>query len=186
MTFMYASRWIMASAISNRSLLYFPVVRVLDVLIARGMLESACACCMAFGTMALLFLSGVNVVPALPVEAMKAMAAAILFGLGMGFINGLVALVWPLWGTAYSLLVILVYLLSGVLFVPDELPEPVRQALSWNPVLHGAEWMRIAYFPSYHSRTLDKTFLVAAGVGTTFLALVLERYGRRLLLSRGV
>lgn len=183
MTFMYASRWIMFSVVMNKSLLYFPIVRLADVLIARGILESACACCMALGVMGFLFLVGIDVIPAIPAEAMKAMGAAILLGLGMGFINGIVAVVWPLWATGYSLILIGLYILSGVLYVPDELPEKARQILAWNPVLHSAEWMRVAYFPSYHSRTLDKTFLISFGSGALFLALVLERYGRRLLLT---
>ncbi len=181
MAFIYASRWIMLSVIGNRTLLGFPVVKLVDILIARGILEGLASCCMVLVLLAIMAAAGIDIRPVSSPEAMKAMAAAILLGLGLGFINGVIAMVYPLWATAYSLVIIVLYLSSGVLFIPDGLPEPVRYIVSFNPVLHSIEWIRSAYYGAYVSRTLDKSYLLSFGIGSVFISLVAMRLGQKLL-----
>jgi ABC-type polysaccharide/polyol phosphate export systems, permease component len=48
---------------------------------------------------------------------------------------------------------------SGILFVPDALPEQVRYYLSFNPLLQMIEWMRVAYYPDYPTLVLDKAYI---------------------------
>lgn len=181
MAFIYASRWIMLSVVANKPLLGFPIVKLLDVLIARGILETLASCCMVLVLLAVLSAAGIDVRPVSSPEAMKAMAAAMLLGIGLGFVNGLIAVVYPLWVTAYALTIILIYMTSGVLFIPDALPEIGRYVVSFNPVLHAVEWMRVAYYGAYSSRTLDKTYLLSFGVGCLFVSLVTMRFGQKIL-----
>ncbi|MGA0595803.1 ABC transporter permease [Enterovirga sp. CN4-39] len=180
-SFMYASRWIMLSAIGNKPLLYFPIVKLIDVLVARALLEAAAACVMTVALFAAMASMGFYTPPASIVGIMQAMGASILLGVGCGMVNGVVALGFPLWATGYQLLLVIIYLLSGVVFVVDDLPEIAREILAWNPVLHGVEWMKSAYF-GVHTRTLDRQYMLSFGASTLFIALLLERYvGRRLM-----
>lgn len=181
MAFIYASRWIMLSTVMNRSLLSFPVVKLSDILIARCLLEILSSCLMCAILFVVLFALGLDVTPASSSEVSKAIGAALLLGAGVGFLNGLITVVFPLWVTGYSLVIILIYMLSGVLFVPDSLPEVAREIVAWNPVLHAVEWMRVAYYGAYTSRTLDKTYLLGFGFGSIFLSLVALRFGQRIL-----
>ncbi len=183
MAFIYASRWIMLSVILNQPLLGLPVVKVTDIIVARSILEAAAACCMAAVILASLWLLNISIMPRDVVGASQAMAGAILLGVGVGSFNALIARIAPMWATGYSLLTIVFYIGSGVLFVPDSLPEIARQILSWNPVLHGAEWMRVAYYDAYTSRTLDKTYFIGSGVVWLFLGLACERLIRGRLLQ---
>jgi capsular polysaccharide transport system permease protein len=183
MAFIYASRWIMLSTVMNKSLLSFPVVKLFDILIARCILEVLSSCLMCILLLVILSSIGIDVMPASSSEALKAMSAALLLGAGVGFLNGLLTVVLPLWVTGYALVTIIIYMLSGVLFVPDSLPEIGREIVAWNPVLHSVEWMRVAYYGTYTSRTLDKTYLLSFGFGSVFLSLVALRFGQRFLLT---
>ena len=72
---------------------------------------------------------------------------------------------------------------SGVLFVPDALPEIARVPLSYNPVLHVVEWMRSAYYEGYGANILSRTYVLTWGATMLFLGLVLERLVRGRLLQ---
>ena len=181
MAFIYSSRWIMLSAVMNKPLLGFPLVKLFDVLFARSILETLCSCLMVIVLAAVLTACGIDVRPRSSPDAFKAMAAAMLLGIGIGFVNGLLALLAPLWVTGYALLIIVIYMTSGVLFVPEALPEQARYVLSFNPILHAVEWMREAYY-GVHSRTLDKTYLLGFGSISLFIGLVSMRFGRAFLL----
>jgi capsular polysaccharide transport system permease protein len=179
MSFIYASRWIMLSVVTNRSLMGFPVVRLFDILVARALLEVAASCCMVLALISIFMAAGIDPRPVSSLEALKALGAALLLGIGFGCTNGVIAAVYPLWATAYALFTIIFYIISGILFVPDHMPEAARQALSLNPLLHTVEWMRTAYYGSYTSRTLDKLYVLGWGFGTLCLSLAFMRFGRR-------
>lgn len=181
MSFIYASRWIMMSAVTNKSLMGFPVVKFFDVLLARAILEAGAAVCMVGSLVGIFYIFGIDPIPAFPVSALKAMSAAVLLGVGLGIINGVIAAVLPLWVTGYALLTIVFYLLSGIMFIPDQMPEAARAALAWNPLVHAVEWMRAAYYGGYTSRTLDTNYLLGWGFGTVFFGLLCVRYGRRFI-----
>lgn len=78
---------------------------------------------------------------------------------------------------------IVVYISSGTLFVASALPEKVAYILSWNPVFHAVEWMRLAYFPGYSDKWLDRSYIISFGVLALFLGLLLERTFRMRMLE---
>lgn len=184
MTFMYMSRFTMLSLILNRPLLVYPAIKVLDILLARTLLEILSACCTVIVLLTLFWLFGIDFMPPDPVEATYALGAAMLIGAGFGIINGVFAMAVPTWVTGYSLLTIALYILSGIAFVPDALPETPRYLLSFLPTLQTVEWMRSAYYEGY-STILDKTYTISCGVVIIFIGLLVERMVRgHLLINR--
>jgi capsular polysaccharide transport system permease protein len=175
MAFNYISRWTMLGMLFDRPLLAFPIVTVVDLLLARVFLEILGSCLTAISLLLILWLGGIDFMPRDIVQAGFAYGAAILLGAGMGIINAIIATAFPAWFTGYILVMIVLYAASGILFVPDSLPEIARFYLSFNPVLHAVEWMRSAYYPGYGSLVLDKTYLLAWGACTIFGGLALER-----------
>ncbi len=117
------------------------------------------------------------------VQAVLAMSTTMLLGLGIGIINAVVVMAFPGWIVGYVLLFIVLYMTSGILFMPAAVPEIVQKILAFNPTLHIVEWMREAYFEGYVSPVLDKTYLVSWGVGSLFIGLALERLIRGKLLQ---
>lgn len=184
MTFSYMSRFTMLSLIMNRPLLVFPAIKVLDILLARAILELLGSCCTVIFLLVIFWAYGIDFMPPDPTEAAFALGAAMLLGIGFGIVNGIIAMAVPTWVTGYMLITVVMYGISGILFVVDALPETLRYYLSFNPSLQTVEWMRSAYYEDYSS-VLDKPYTIGCGVVSIFLGLMLERLVRgHLLINR--
>jgi capsular polysaccharide transport system permease protein len=179
----YVSRFIMISVFTTRPLLAFPAVKIIDTLIAAAILETLATCCVTLTLIIIGWLAGINVVPNDPIEASYALGAAVLLGVGAGILNGVIALAVPFWMTGYALLIILLWMTAGIFFVPDSLPEVLREPLSWQPVLQTVEWMRSAYYDGYGGVLLDRRYVLGVGAGMIFFGLMLERAVRGHLLA---
>jgi capsular polysaccharide transport system permease protein len=183
MSFSYMSRFTMISLVMNKPLLNFPAVKMFDVLMGRGILELLCSCLVAILLLTILWLGGVDVAPQNLVQAAYALGASLLLGLGFGVINAVIAVGMPSWLTGYSLVIVLVWITSGIMFVPDALPESLKEIVALNPLLHGVEWMRSAYYEAYSTNVLDKAYILCWGAGSLAVGLVSERFLRGFLLK---
>jgi capsular polysaccharide transport system permease protein len=126
---------------------------------------------------------GIDFMPRDFVQASLALLAMMLLGLAFGIINGIIAAAFPFWVTGYALVMIITWAASGVLFVPDALPEVIRTPLSYLPMLQGVEWMRSAYYDGYGAAMLDKIYLIYFALVTLFVGLGLERLVRGKMLG---
>ena len=128
-------------------------------------------------------LQALDVVPRSIVELAYAFGATVLLGLGLGLLNGVIALAFPPWFTGYSLIVITTWTTAGVFFVPDALPNGIRDVVAYQPVLQCVEWTRQAYYEGYGNLVLDRGYVIGFGLVTVFLGLLLERAMRGHLLA---
>jgi capsular polysaccharide transport system permease protein len=183
MVFSYLSRFMMISVLYARPLLAFPEVKILDVLIASALLEILAAACVTIVLIILAWAFNVDIMPRDIVQASYALGAAVLLGLGFGMLNGVLTLAIPMWFTGYALFTIVLWLTAGVFFVPDALPNTLREILAYHPVLQVIEWTRAAYYEGYGGLVLERPYPIAVGVGTLFLGLMLERAVRGHLLA---
>jgi capsular polysaccharide transport system permease protein len=183
LTFSYLSRFMMLSVIQSRQLLAFPEVKVLDMLYASALLEILAASCVTIVLIVIAWFFHVDAMPRDIVQAAYAFGAAILLGLGFGLLNGIIALAVPMWFTGYALFNIVLWVTSGVWFVPDALPDSVREVLAYHPVLQVIEWMRSAYYEGYGGLVLDRSYAITIACVSIFLGLVLERAMRGHLLA---
>jgi len=175
MAFNYMSRFIMLGIVLNRPLLFFPVVKITDILFARAIVEVLNAAVIILILFVIFWAYDVDFMPIDLVQASLALLAMMLLGVGFGVINGIVAAAFPFWITASVLFQIVLWLLSGVLFVPDVLPEQIKAWLAYLPTLQGVEWMRSAYYEGYGSSILDKTYMISFGGVSLCIGLALER-----------
>lgn len=176
--FSYVSRFLLIHVLHNKVLLSFPVIKVTDVIFSGVLIEIFNASMVIIIVCVILWFIGVDFWPYDVVEASKALAASILLGLGLGIANALIGVIMPMWVTGYFLTVIVIWITSGVMFIPSSFPEYIRDILYYQPVVHLVEWMREAYYPGYNSLILDKTFVV--GYALLFIAcgLAIERFAR--------
>ncbi len=181
--FNYMSRYTMLGLVLNKPLLGYPIVKPMDVLLARGVLEVLNAGLVASIMMLLYALLDIPFFPADPLQALAALGASMLLGLGFGLINGVIAAMFPFWVTGYALFAIIMWIASGVMIVPDSLPEVARYWLSYNPALQGVEWMRSAYYEGYGSGVLDKTYMLIFALCAVIGGFVLERTTRGQILK---
>jgi capsular polysaccharide transport system permease protein len=183
MAFQYMARFITLGLVMNRPMLGFPVVKVMDVLLARGLVEVLNAGVVTIAAMLVLAAMGVSFMPDDPVQAVYAMCASILLGLGFGIFNGAIAGMLPFWAIGYGLFGIVMWAASGVAISPEGLPETARYWLSFNPALQGVVWMRSAYYEGYGEEILDKSYMLSFALGSLFLGLLIERLARGRILQ---
>ncbi|MGU3662525.1 ABC transporter, partial [Methylobacterium fujisawaense] len=88
--------------------------------------------------------------------------AAIMLGIGVGTINVAIIGFFPGWLIGYALFRIILYVSSGVLFLPSFLPEMIYGWLKYNPALQLAEWVRSAYYPDAGLQ-VDQLYVITFG-----------------------
>jgi capsular polysaccharide transport system permease protein len=178
MVFNYSARFISLGPILNKELTVYPVVKLNDILISRAIIETLNAACIIMLTMIILVFIGVNPIPTYTVDAFIALGANLLLGIGFGVVNAIIICAVPGWMTGYALFSVVMWIASGVLFIPDALPEQFRYYLSFNPSLHGVQWMRSAFYEGYGTVVLDKTYMIQCSVGCLLFGLIIERVFR--------
>jgi capsular polysaccharide transport system permease protein len=178
LAFQYIARFMSLGVFINRPLLAFPVVNITDLIFSRAVIEILNAGLVTLIVLGILWASGIDFMPRDPVQAGLALLAMMFLGLGFGVLNSVITAAFPLWVTGYALCCIFFWLSSGILFVPDTLPEVARTPLSYLPWLQGVEWMRSAYYDDYGNGILDKTYMLTFAVATLCIGLVLERLVR--------
>jgi capsular polysaccharide transport system permease protein len=183
MAFSYMSRFLSLGVVLNKPLLSFPIVKVTDLLFARAIVEVLSAGVVILILFAIFFAYGIEFLPRNIVQASLALMSMILLGLGFGVLSAIISAANPFFVTGYAILLVIFYMSSGIMFVPDVLPEAIRTPLSYLPWVQGVEWMRSAYYDNFGTAVLDREYLVSWGVVSLVLGLGLERAMRGKLLS---
>ena len=177
--FNYVSRWIVFSANTNKAFLQYPIIKPLDILISRAALETVSIG--VVGIMLVIFVAslGYDVLPVDYSQAVYAVVATWFLAVGVGFFNAPFAFIVPMWNIVITLIIILAYVSSGIVFAPTALPEEIRYPLSFNPLLNCVEWFRAAYFYDYPTTMIDKTYVVEFGLTSFTLGLLLNKLLKR-------
>lgn len=181
--FMYVSRFMAMSLLQNRSMLGFPAIRMMDIILARAALEAIAGFLTLVFIFSLLLALGDDPFPHDVYQATYAYLAVMLLAVGVGVVVSVISMFAPFFVTIYTLFTIFIYILSGTLFVISDLPDAIAAPLAWNPVLHGVEWMRTAYYEGYSDKWLNKSYLIGFGLGALTLGLAAERLLRRRMLD---
>lgn len=164
---------------ANRSLLQFPIVHNLDVIIARALLEVVTFLAVSaffFSTFAVFGLQGL---PSNPLEAFLSIAVIALLGFGAGANNAVLACLLPSWPKINPWFLRTAYVSCGIFFLPSQLPPAAQDVLWYLPMTHAVEWFRQSFYEGYESSFLNKTYLLAWGGALAFSGLALERLLRR-------
>ena len=177
--FRHLSNQLLNSITANRSLLQFPVVHNLDVIMARALLEVVTFVAVLFIYFMVFYAFGLSVWPASPLSLMMALTAIGLVGFGVGMINAVFACIVHSWSRFFAWYLRASYIASGVFFLPEQLPQWIQDILWYLPITHGIEWCRQAFYDGYESKFLSIQYLVASGAFMTFIGLALERLLRR-------
>jgi capsular polysaccharide transport system permease protein len=181
--FVYPSRQILIALPMNRPLLYFPRVKIIDVFVARGLLETANGMAVAGVVLLVLFLATGEFEPRDPAGIMWAVLLTIYVGIAWGAYNSLIAHLFPFWAMVFNLFFPLIWMASGILLNVHGLPAPFQRYLAFNPVLQCIEYIRYSYYEGYPSDILDPAYAFWFATCLLASALLFERVFRRQLLS---
>ncbi|HWL05935.1 MAG TPA: ABC transporter permease [Xanthobacteraceae bacterium] len=175
---LYPSRMIMLSLQSNKQLLAFPIIKSVDIIAARAVVEIVAAFWVVAIYLLMLTLLDFPVWPQRPEDAVAAVLATIYLAFALGMLSALMYALMRVWIGVHILIVILMYISSGLFFVPSSLPQRLQDVLWFNPMLHAVEWLRSAYYDGYGYGLLDKGYLLGFATAVLFIAMLLERLVR--------
>jgi capsular polysaccharide transport system permease protein len=181
--FVYPARQIVVGLAQNRPLLYFPRVKITDVMVARGLLESANGMAVSGVVLLALFLASGEFEPRDPAGIMYSLLLTLYVGIAWGAYNGVFALLYPFWFLAFNLFFPLLWITSGILINVHGLPTQFQLYLAFNPLLQCVEYIRYSYYEGYPADILDVAYVFWFATCLLALALLLERLLRRNLLS---
>jgi len=164
---------------ANRPLFNYPLVKPMDAVISRAMLEfstSIVVMTIVFGIQIIIFeVAAPNNI----LKIIQAMMLMALLGFGTGLTNASVRKKFPAWGYLFGIIMGPSFFVSGIFFTLQSIPTYYRSLLAWNPLIHGIEGFRDGYFPNYRSFDLDLAYLFWWGISLTFIGLIAERTIKR-------
>lgn len=114
--------------------------------------------------------------------ALLSYAMAIAFAMSIGTMNAVIMAFFPVWQRIWGVLTRPLVLISGVILLPANVPQPVRDYLWFNPLVHVTGEMRRAFYYSYDANYVSPiyVFSVSVVIGSVSL-LFLRRYHRDIL-----
>jgi capsular polysaccharide transport system permease protein len=161
---------------SNRPFFTYRQVKPFDPAIARAVLEAFLMAIISIVILVTAALLGHETFPGDALLVMQAVFGLWLFGIGYGFIASILMELVPEMEHVLGILMMPLYLISGVIWPLASIPLPYRDILMLNPIAHGIELLRLGFFPYYHTVPgLSMAYLFAWAVVSVFLGLMLYR-----------
>ena len=153
----------------SRPLLSYPRVTWVDTLIARALLNALTLLMVffivIFGIMLLYETrASIDIGPLI-----LGLGMAMTLGIGVGLVNCLLIGLFPVWGIVWLILSRPLFLISGVLFLPEDMPTQIEKYLLWNPLIHVAGLVRRGLFSTYEASYVSLSY--GYGVGLLFCAI---------------
>ena len=159
----------------NLSLLYHRNVKVLDVLVARLLLEGGGAS-ISFSVLSVFFVAIGWLDP--PEDVLQVLGGWLMmawFGMSLAIFLGMLSetneIVEKLWHPASYLL----FPLSGAAFLVDSLPQYLQPWALYLPMVNGVEFIREGYFGSAVVAHYDMAYMAVVNAVLSFAALVMTR-----------
>ncbi len=164
---------------SNKSLLYYPQVRPIELVIARAVLEAA-----TFIAVFVLMMSADALVSQRldledPLLVIAGLVSASALGTGFGLVFCALGQVSTAADRIRGPLMRPLFWVSGVFFTAETVPDNARDAMLWNPLLHVSEMVRAGWFEGHDATYVDLGYVLWWIGGLALVGLLLERWVRR-------
>ena len=161
---------------ANRSLFAYRQVKAVDTVLVRGMLEGFLMAIIASILLVGAAFLGHSVVPDDLLAVLEGFFGLWLIGVGFGLVASVASELVPELGRVIKLIMMPLYMLSGVIFPISSVPLPYRDWLMLNPVAHGLEAVRLGFAPYYHAVPgLSIAYMYGFALVSVFLGLALHR-----------
>lgn len=167
----------------NRALFAYRQIKPVDTVLARASLEGFLMILLVLIVFSGAGLFGYAAYPEDPLAVLESLAGLWLLGLGFGLVMSVVRDVVADLREIVDLLMMPLYLLSGVIVPLSAIPQQYREWLMYNPIAHGLEATRLAFSSTYHAvPELSIAYMYQVGLFLVFLGLALHaRFASRLI-----
>lgn len=160
----------------NRPLFVYRQVKPIDPTIVRAVLEGFLMLLIAGIVLTILALFGRIVFPSDPLLVMTASLGLWLFGLGYGLITSVLIMLIQELEHIFKILMLPLYLISGVIWPISIIPQKYRELLLLNPLVHGLEAVRLGFSDGYHAVPgLNVGYLYGIAAVLIFIGLLLHK-----------
>ncbi|WP_299939036.1 ABC transporter permease [uncultured Pelagimonas sp.] len=168
----------------SRALLFYPRVTWLDAVLARFFLNI-----LVTTLVTAIILTGIihfeEIRTVLDfVDIFLAMTLAALMGLSVGMLNCYLFQRIPVWEQVWAISTRPMFLISGVIFIYEDLPRVGQDVLWYNPILHITGIMRDGFYPLYHPTYISWLYLGIWIIAPLLAGLLLLRQYHRDLLNK--
>ncbi|MCF1480478.1 hypothetical protein FS782_26075 [Agrobacterium vitis] len=180
---LYPARMMCFAIDSNKSLFLFPVIRPIDMIVARAVVEFLTAFTVVFIFCITLYAFGVDIMPPNVALWASSLLATVYFSICFGVLNTVCFTLFKMWNAIFIGCILIMYASSGTFALPQTFSPEVRAIIWFNPLLHCVEWLRSAYYEGYGDDMLSKTYLLWFSTFLLFLGLTGERFLRGKLMS---
>lgn len=181
---LYPGRMMMMAIEQNKPMLLFPVVKVIDIILARAFLEMITAMCVLIIFCITLFIFDVSFIPRRPEIAVMAIAMTILYGISFGVFSCVILVLFPMWVAVFIAIMIAQWLTSGAIHLLTVMPHWAIEYIVYNPLFHCISWLRSAYYDGYADGLIDPIYVIQLSASLLLLGLLSERAVRGKLLMR--
>lgn len=167
----------------SRPLLAYPTVTYLDAILARFILNVMTQFMVAylvFSGMLLVFETRTTL--DLPV-IIEAFGLTALLALGLGTLNCYFFTRFEVWRFAWSIMMRPMFIISGIFFLFENMPQQYQPYLLWNPMLHLISLTRRGFYANYDAIYVSKTYVLVVALTSLAFGLVLVRRHHRDLLN---
>ena len=104
-----------------------------------------------------------------------ALAMTAVLGCGVGVLNCLLISVFPTWQRVWNILHKPMFIISGIFFILEAVPEPYRSILWFNPLIHIIGTLRKSVYPTYDATYVSLTYVFGFGLTCLMVGLLFLR-----------
>lgn len=182
MTFYDLNNKLSQSLIFSKGLLEYPRVTFADALLAR-VIVAVITQVMVHFIVLMVILNLYDVHTSMDFNKILAAYGLLLaLGVGVGVFNSFLIVAFPLWQTIWAVLTRPLFIISCIFFLFESVPQPYRDILWYNPLVHVIGLMRDGYFPFYRPNYVSPIYVITFGAIPGMLGLLLlRRYHREIL-----
>ncbi|MGB0439936.1 MAG: ABC transporter permease [Paracoccaceae bacterium] len=153
--------------------LSYPAVTFMDALMARFVLNGLTGLLVGF-----LVLGGIIVGFNLTVilngwAILNALGMMFALALGIGVLNCYLFTRFPLWQRAWAILMRPMFILSGIFFIPENVPSRYIDAFMINPLPHLTSEMRRGVYATYDAVHVNSLYVYGIALGCMMLGMIL-------------
>lgn len=166
----------------SKPLLAYPTVTFIDALTARFLVNVITQIMVAYAIFSFILIAyETRVIIDLP-RILLAFAMAAVFAGGIGVMNCFLFSRFPIWQQVWSIINRPLFIISGIFFTFESIPQPYRDYLWYNPLIHIIGVARSGFYSNYRAEYASPLFVFGLGLGLTLLGLIfLRRYYRDLI-----
>lgn len=155
-----------------RPQLEHPIIRRFDVMVARAVNAPIIYLGVGSFLMGLAMCLGLATWPVNLPGFMACFVTMWLMGLSYGLVAHSLLLLYPGYRRINGFVIRLIAIMSGLFFVSEQLPEPMKSVMLLNPLLHLVQLARSCWFAEYHTRDASVLYVAFWLLGLALMGLV--------------